>query len=76
MNTHHHRIRAAAALALAIALAAGPAVAEGQKKASRRAPHLQVQEAPSHETPARRDQRLHRECKGRPNAGACLGYAS
>lgn len=25
---------------------------------------------------AARDQRLKRECKGRPNAGACLGYAS
>jgi hypothetical protein len=23
-----------------------------------------------------RDRRLKRECKGRPNAGACLGYAS
>lgn len=23
-----------------------------------------------------RDKRLKRECKGRPNAGACLGYAS
>ena len=25
---------------------------------------------------AARDKRLKRECKGRPNAGACLGYAS
>lgn len=25
---------------------------------------------------AERDKRLKRECKGRPNAGACLGYAS
>jgi hypothetical protein len=26
-------------------------------------------------TQAARDKRLTRECKGRPNAGACLGYA-
>lgn len=28
------------------------------------------------ETTAERDRRLSRECKGLPNAGACLGYAS
>lgn len=28
------------------------------------------------ETRKERDQRLLRECKGRPNAGACEGYAS
>jgi len=27
------------------------------------------------ETPQRRAQRLRRECQGRPNAGACAGYA-
>lgn len=30
----------------------------------------------SEESPAERDRRLTRECKGRPNAGACMGYAS
>ena len=30
----------------------------------------------SAETTAERDRRLKRECKGRPNAGACLGYTS
>jgi hypothetical protein len=29
---------------------------------------------PSEETPAARARRLKRECKGRPNAGACLGH--
>jgi hypothetical protein len=29
--------------------------------------------APSDESPAARDKRLKRECKGRPNAGVCLG---
>ena len=31
-------------------------------------------EAPSSEKPAAREKRLKRECKGRPNAGMCLGY--
>ena len=30
----------------------------------------------SGETTAERERRLTRECKGMPNAGACLGYAS
>lgn len=30
----------------------------------------------SAETTAERNRRLQRECKGRPNAGACLGYGS
>jgi hypothetical protein len=33
-------------------------------------------EAPSAEKPAERTKRLKRECKGRPNAGMCLGHAS
>jgi hypothetical protein len=32
-----------------------------------------VERAPSGETVADRERRLRRECKGRPNAGACLG---
>jgi hypothetical protein len=31
---------------------------------------------PNQETPAERERRFKRECKGMPNAGACLGYAS
>ncbi len=34
------------------------------------------QRSSSAETPAERDRRLLRECKGLPNAGACLGYTS
>jgi hypothetical protein len=33
-------------------------------------------DAPSSEKPADRAKRLKRECKGRPNAGMCLGHAS
>lgn len=29
----------------------------------------------SGETPAQRDRRLYRECRGLPNSGACAGYA-
>jgi hypothetical protein len=32
------------------------------------------QRSPSEETTAERDRRLYRECRGMPNAGACLGY--
>lgn len=28
----------------------------------------------SEESTSQRDRRLYRECKGRPDAGACLGY--
>ena len=31
-------------------------------------------DAPSSESPAAREKRLRRECKGRPNAGMCLGH--
>lgn len=42
-----------------------------QKKGSLKIKH---QRSPSEESTAQRDRRLHRECKGMPNAGACLGY--
>ena len=32
------------------------------------------QRSSSEETPAQRDRRMHRECKGMHNAGACRGY--
>ncbi len=38
------------------------------------APRTKIKNQSSEETPAQRDKRLRRECKGRPNAGACLGY--
>lgn len=37
-------------------------------------PRIKIKTQSSEETPAQRDKRLRRECKGRPNAGACLGY--
>ncbi|MBN9370202.1 hypothetical protein JNX00_01040 [Hydrogenophaga sp. YM1] len=72
-------------LAMAL-LAAGGALAAKKPKAAqdpdaptaaRRAPgKLTVHKAPSDESPAERARRLTRECRGRPNAGACLGFAS
>lgn len=43
----------------------------GKKKHSMRVTH---QRSPSEETTAERNRRLYRECRGMPNAGACLGY--
>lgn len=76
MPIHHRLAPWLVALALAISLGAAPVHAEAQKKKAKPVARLKVQEAPSHETPGQRDRRLERECKGRPNAGACLGYAS
>ncbi len=42
-----------------------------KKKGSVKVKH---QRSASEESTAERDRRLYRECQGRPNAGACLGY--
>jgi hypothetical protein len=44
-----------------------------QKKSAATAP---PERTASGETVANRERRLTRECKGRPNAGACLGFAN
>lgn len=44
--------------------------------ASRPPTSVRFIKAPSDETPAARARRLKRECKGKPNAGMCLGHAS
>jgi hypothetical protein len=73
------------ALALSLALAAYPAdtwakrKSNAQNSAQAAKPRKGVskvtyQRSPSEETPAQRDKRLKRECKGMHNAGACLGY--
>ena len=43
-----------------------------KKKGSTKVKH---QRSSSEESTAERDRRLYRECRGAPNAGACLGYA-
>ena len=74
------KITLCAALALCLAAAAAPSSeaasdAPRQPRAPRQA-SVKIIPSPSHESGAERDRRLKRECKGRPNAGACLGYAS
>jgi len=52
------------------------ASASSKSTASKKKPSVRVthQRSPSEETTAARDRRLYRECRGMPNAGACLGY--
>ena len=47
-----------------------PGSTGGQKAPSK----VSFIDAPSSEKPAAREKRLKRECKGRPNAGMCLGH--
>ena len=74
----HHHIPQRLALCLALFTVALPAPAASCK--TRHTCSAKIQRIPSDrgsaESPQQRDQRLKRECKGRPNAGACLGYAS
>jgi len=66
--------------ALAVAGLALPAVAEAASKTktqSRRAGKGKDRNLSDAERRRREEEaRLTRECKGRPNAGACLGYAT
>lgn len=66
------------AVPAAFAADSGAAGSAAKKKSShKKAGHsARVVKSPSEESRAERDRRLQRECKGRPNAGACLGYAS
>ena len=69
--------RCAVAVVLSLATASmanepkGKTPASGKQQGTR----VTIHNSPSAETSAERDRRLTRECKGRPNAGACLGYA-
>ncbi|WP_245616749.1 hypothetical protein [Comamonas granuli] len=72
----------AAVLALGLLGAPGAALAKRAQgsSAAAEAPRkkgvskITYQRSPSEESPAQRDRRLKRECKGMHNAGACLGY--
>ena len=65
----------------ALCLAVTPAVADAKAKSKTRGARLKPAPAVTYadgQTTAQRQRseetRLRRECKGRPNAGACLGY--
>ena len=72
-----------AVLLIATVLGTGQAVAASPKakpvaaSTGKKLPgKVTYREAPSAEKPAERTRRLTRECRGRPNAGMCLGHAS
>ncbi|EED69009.1 hypothetical protein [Comamonas testosteroni] len=75
------QVCSAALTALAFAsLPALAANADGErshKAAKKRSNKVKIQHtrSSSEETTAERDRRLYRECQGRPNSGACAGYA-
>jgi hypothetical protein len=58
---------------LASSLAPSAASAASTSGVRKKAPKQAIDRGPA-ETRAERDKRLARECKGRPNAGACEGY--
>lgn len=69
-------------LLAALGLLGGPRVEAGEttgtgttKARKAKAPKPPTDKGPA-ETRSERDKRLLRECRGRPNAGACEGYAS
>lgn len=65
----------ACTLGLCSALPALPALAASPQGSPQRMPSkVSFIDAPSSERPEARNKRLKRECKGRPNAGACLGH--
>ena len=61
-----------AALLMAVTVSATAADKEAPKKKPSRVTFVKSSSA---ETPSERERRLIRECRGRPDAGACLGYA-
>ena len=67
--------RSAAQVPSTAAQARGSSTPERAPRASRRKPRIVHLPSPSEESPAQRDRRLARECRGLPNAGACLGHA-
>ena len=71
----HKRMSILGLLALAAGLGLPTTLAQastGTRSRSRKPP---VDKGPA-ETRAERDKRLQRECRGKPNAGACEGYGS
>ena len=73
----HHRAALLMALmsaVLATGLSPVTATAASTSGVRKKAPRQAMDKGPA-ETRAERDKRLARECKGRPNAGACEGYA-
>lgn len=71
--THASLSRSLMAFCAALAFCAH-AAEPTQTGAPRKPTSVKFHKAPSEESPAAREKRLQRECKGRANAGMCLGY--
>ncbi len=50
--------------------------AHGEVSKKKKSTKVKQERSSSEESRSDRDRRLYRECKGRANAGACLGYTS
>lgn len=87
MNTTSLRIKLVVSWALGMVLglglptwtqAASDSAAKTSTKTSKKRKAVKavpvIERTPSGETVADRERRLRRECKGRPNAGACAGF--
>jgi hypothetical protein len=62
-------------IALSAVFALAALASEPSKTGTARKPSsVKFHKAPSEESPAARERRLQRECKGRANAGMCLGH--
>ena len=75
----HKRMTALGLLALAAALTCSVPLAQATTstgKSSRAKTRKPLVDKGPAETRAERDKRLQRECKGKPNAGACEGYGN
>lgn len=64
------------ALSLAAAMPAAAAKAQASSAPKKKVAAPKFIPNSAHESARERERRLLRECKGRPNAGACSGYAS
>lgn len=85
-QTTHPALRALLCAGIALLLTAHPSPSWAKGKSSHAstteaAPakkkgvsKVTYQRSASEETPAQRDKRMYRECKGMHNAGACRGY--
>ncbi|WP_342132463.1 hypothetical protein [Hydrogenophaga sp. OTU3427] len=77
MMKHPARFACGALVILAMGLgSAQGATQAAQTKRPRGSSSVKVVPSGSQESTAERERRLKRECRGRPNAGACLGFAS
>jgi hypothetical protein len=74
--THPHSTRRTLALFGALVLVGAMPLAAQAKSKSKSKSSKNAKTSSDTERQKLEDARLTRECKGRPNAGACLGYAN